>query len=103
MLPMNNAAKWSEAMLNLARYWIETGTKNLEIFQEQTTKAMDHAMSTADRLKTETQSAYDEWRRTAEQACRIYAETLENGLSILSSALGQADDQPQTKTKKEPR
>ncbi|MDJ0763593.1 MAG: hypothetical protein QNJ97_11455 [Myxococcota bacterium] len=92
--------KWTKSALDMARFSIETSVRNLELVQEQTNKAVDFAMTAAGQLQKETQNAYHEWQKTADQARRMYVESLENGLEMMSKTFSPPSRTEQPKSRK---
>ena len=84
MINQSDMEKWTKNALDMARFSIETGVKNLDLVQEQTNKAVDFALTAASSLQKETESAYQEWKKATERARRIYTESIENGLEMIS-------------------
>ena len=81
----------AKAIFDIARYSFESGTKNLELAQEQANKGLELAMTTGKDLGEEMLSACQEWQKSSMIASKTYLQNLQNGFDLFEKVVQFTD------------
>jgi hypothetical protein len=74
---------WTNSMIAMARQSLETGIRNMDIFQSQAEEAIELGMKNADKTQDATRKAMEMWSENMDKARKAYIGAIEEGLSFL--------------------
>ena len=84
---MTQHTDWMNNWLDMARTSFETSTRAFENISQQTERAVELGMNSANIMQGETRKMYDSWLDNMKNARKIYTEALQSGFNSLDSQI----------------
>ncbi len=77
-----NQQKWITDLMDITKMSIETGMRTMDVFQQQTQKAVELSTYNSTVIQTESQKAFQTWMNNINIAQKIYTDALEEGIQL---------------------